>query len=66
MTRDSLRGKKLGEELSIDIPRYKEHPGCEHLYCFIYDPGRFIRNPRGLVRDLEGIDSDFVTVIVSR
>lgn len=66
MTRDGLRDKKLGEELSIDIPQYKEHPGCEHLYCFIYDPGRLVRNPTGLKRDLERIDPGFVTVIIAR
>ena len=66
MTRDGLRDKKLGEELSIDIPQYKEHPGCEHLYCFVYDPGRLVRNPTGLKRDLERIDPGFATVIIAR
>lgn len=66
MTRDGLKDKKLGEELSVDIPQYKEHPGCERLYCFVYDPGRFIKNPKGLARDLEKIDSGFVTVVIVR
>ncbi|MBY4797310.1 hypothetical protein K6V98_02880 [Collinsella sp. AGMB00827] len=66
MTRDGLRDKRLGEELSIDIPRYKEHPGCERLFCFIYDPGRLVRNPTGLKRDLEKIIPGFVTVIIAR
>lgn len=66
MTRDSLRDKKLGEELSIDIPQYKEHPGCERLFCFVYDPGRLVRNPTGLKRDLEKIIPGFVTVIIAR
>ncbi|MBP3894216.1 MAG: hypothetical protein J6D34_09285 [Atopobiaceae bacterium] len=66
MTRDNLRDKKLGEELSIDIPQYKEHPGCERLFCFIYDPGRLVRNPTGLKRDLEKIIPGFVTVIIAR
>ena len=66
MTRDNLRDKKLGEELSIDIPQYKEHPGCERLFCFIYDPGRLVRNPTGLKRDLEKIIPGFATVIIAR
>lgn len=66
MTRDGLRDKRLGEELSIDIPQYKEHPGCEHLYCFVYDPDRLVRNPTGLKRDLEKVIPGFATVIISR
>lgn len=66
MTRDGLRDKKLGEELSIDIPQYKEHLGCERLFCFIYDPGRLVRNPTGLKRDLEKIIPGFVTVVIAR
>lgn len=66
MTRDNLRDKKLGEELSIDIPRYKEHPGCEHLFCFVYDPERLVRNPTGFKRDLERTEPGFVTVIIAR
>lgn len=66
MTRDGLRDKKLGEELSIDIPQYREHQGCKRLFCFIYDPGRLVRNPTGLKRDLERIIPEFVTVIIAR
>lgn len=66
MTRDGLRDKKLGEELIIDIAQYREHPGCERLFCFIYDKDRFIRNPTGFKRDLEKIIPGFVTVIIAR
>lgn len=61
-----LRDNKLGEQLSVDIPQYKGHPGCKHLFCFIYDPGRCIKNPIGLVKDLESVDPGFVSVIVAR
>ena len=37
-TRSSLTTKELGEELIIDCEKYKTHPDCEKLYCFIYDP----------------------------
>lgn len=29
MTRDGLKDKELGEQLIIDIAKYKEHPNCK-------------------------------------
>jgi hypothetical protein len=52
-TRDTLRDKGIGEELLIDIAHYKEHPNCQTLVCFVYDPDQLITNPVGLKRDLE-------------
>lgn len=52
MTRDTLKDKEIGEQLLIDIARYKEHPDCKTLYCFVYDPDYRIYNPAGLERDL--------------
>ena len=52
MTRDGLKDKELGEQLIVDIVKYKEHPNCKSLYCFVFDPDGHIRNPRGLERDL--------------
>ena len=52
MTNDKLRDKKMGEELLIDIGRYKEYPGAKHLVIFIYDRGDHISNKHGLIRDL--------------
>ena len=54
MTRDGLKDKELGEQLIIDIAKYKEHPNCKSLYCFVFDPNGHIRNPCGLERDLTG------------
>lgn len=54
MTSDGLKDKELGEQLIIDIAKYKEHPNCKSLYCFVFDPNGHIRNPRGLERDLTG------------
>ena len=51
-TRKSLKDKKLGEELLIDIARYQKHPDCNTLICFVYDPDGFIKNPKGLENDL--------------
>lgn len=65
MTRNNLCDRKLGEELSVDISQYGGHPGCKRLFCFIYDPGRFVSNPIGLKHDLEKIIPNFVTVIIT-
>ncbi len=53
MTREKLGDKELGDQLIIDIERYKSHPSCRTLVCFVYDPGGLVRNPKGLTKDLE-------------
>lgn len=52
-TRPTLTDKELGDELLVDIGRYKSHEDCKTLVCFIYDPGGHVRNADGLTRDLE-------------
>ena len=54
LVRDRGHGKKVGDELIIDIEHYRHHPGCEQLWCVVYDPNHFIPNPQGLVSDLQG------------
>jgi hypothetical protein len=44
--------REIGDELIIDKERYRAHPGCSVLICFIYDPAHVIRNPVALERDL--------------
>ncbi len=51
-TRAGLTAKKVGDELLVDCQRYKTHPDCKMLVCFIYDPEGLIGNPRGLENDL--------------
>jgi hypothetical protein len=51
-TRKGLAAKEVGEQLIIDIERYKAHPFCEMLVCFVYDPEGRIANPRGIENDL--------------
>jgi len=58
-TRSTLKAKNLGEELIIDSIRYRSHPDCKKLICFVYDPEGWIANPRGLENDLRKIDQDF-------
>ena len=37
-TRTSMSTKELGEQLIIDVAKYKKHPQCRRLICFVYDP----------------------------
>lgn len=53
-TRKGLGDKEVGEQLIIDIERYKIHPDCKSLICFVYDPEGRIANPQGIISDLEG------------
>ena len=51
-TRKGLAAKEVGEQLIIDIARYKKHPDCKTLFCFVYDPDGRISNPQGIENDL--------------
>lgn len=51
-TRSTLKDKHVGEQLVIDINRYRGHPNCKFLFCFVYDPDGYISNPAGLETDL--------------
>lgn len=51
-TRKGLQDKQVGEQLIVDIDRYKSHPDCKNLLCFVYDPDERITNPRGIENDL--------------
>jgi len=46
--------KEIGEELIIDIEKYRAHPDCDAIVALVYDPSRRIANPRGLEADLSG------------
>jgi len=60
MTRRGLSERDLVDELIVDSARYKEHPRCKLLVCFVYDPDGYIGNGATIVSDLEkscsGID----------
>jgi hypothetical protein len=53
MTRAGLEAKQVGEQLIVDIVKYKNSADCGTLVCFVYDPEGRIANPRGLETDLE-------------
>lgn len=53
LVRDASHAKRIGDELIVDIDHYRKHPGCEILWCVVYDAEHLIRNPESL-KDLEG------------
>ncbi|NJN36710.1 MAG: hypothetical protein HC794_06175 [Nitrospiraceae bacterium] len=55
-TRKGLNARAVGEQLIIDIAKYKRHPQCRRLICFVYDPEGRIANPAGIESDLNGLD----------
>jgi REase_DpnII-MboI len=55
---------EAGNELLLDIARYRQKKDCERLFCFVYDPGRHIANAAGLARNLEQEASDQLDVRV--
>jgi hypothetical protein len=59
-TRKGLGAKEVGNQLIEDIHRYKSHPNCDALVCFVYDPEGQISNPRGLEGDLNQDNGELV------
>ena len=63
-TRQGLADKQLGDELIVDVDRYRAHPDCQRLICFVYDPEGRIGNPEGLMSDLNTQHQGFLEVII--
>ena len=67
VTRDSLDDRTIGEELIVDITRYRSHKDVRHLVCLVFDSTRVLRNPKGLESDLSQTSNGLaVTVRVFR
>ena len=62
-TRNGLGEKEIGTQLMEDIQRYKKHPDCKTLVCFVYDPDGIVANPRGLEQDLSRDEDEFVVKV---
>ena len=63
-TRRGLTANKVGEELTIDKEYYRSHPDCKAFIAFVYDPERYIDNPRGLEKDLSRSSDDMLIKII--
>ncbi len=64
MTRATLSTKQLGEQLIIDIAKYKKHPASRTLFCVVYDPDGRISNPRGVENDLKEDNDQMATRVL--
>ena len=64
MTRQGLSDRKIGDQLIVDSARYKAHPDCNTVVCFIYDPDSRIINAQGLIQDLQDLSRDDLKIIV--
>jgi hypothetical protein len=65
MTRPRLGAAQVGEELIVDIERYRSHPDCDAIVALVYDPEKHVQNRRALETDLSGErDGLIVRVIV--
>lgn len=65
MTRPTLSTRQLGEQLIVDITKYKNYPGCRTLFCIVYDPEGRVSNPRGVENDLQGQrDSMLIRIMI--
>jgi len=54
MASDTLKDKKLGEQISIDLKKYQGKKEIKKLIFFVYDPYYKIKNPIGLETDFSG------------
>lgn len=64
MARKGLIDKDVGDQLIVDVARYKEHPDCNTLVCFVYDPDGYIRNHVGLCNDLQKNTKEIKVIVL--
>jgi len=64
MTRKGLGAKEVGTQLIDDIARYKSHPECNMLICYVYDPEERIANPTGIENDLSSEQDGFIVRVI--
>jgi hypothetical protein len=65
-TRDGLKDKDVGDQLVIDIAKYRTHPDCRAFVAFVYDPDQRLKNPRGLETDLTDSKGELPTHVYIR
>jgi hypothetical protein len=58
--------ERSAEQVLEDIARYRVHPSCKRLICFVYDPDGRVANPRAIEGDLSRSENSLeVTVIIA-
>ena len=63
-TRKDLKDKEISNQLIIDKERYKSHPKCKTLVCFVYDPELKIGNPAAIEKDLTKKEGDLQVLTI--
>nr|WP_115712044.1 hypothetical protein [Cupriavidus taiwanensis] len=63
-SRSGLSARELGEQLIVDIAKYRRHPDCRTLFCFVYDPDGRILNPLGIENDLNANQGDLTVRVL--
>lgn len=62
-TRKNMSSRNLGNQLIEDIARFRGHPDCKILLCFVYDPDGILNNPVGIETDLSRRDGDLIVKV---
>lgn len=63
-SRPGLSAREVGEQLIVDIAKYRKHPTCRTLFCFVYDPDGRIANPRGIENDLNATQDELTVRVL--
>ena len=66
MVRTRNHARQVTDEVDIDVRGYVAHPHCRRLVCYVYDPKRYIKDPRTVERDLSGEASQGTKIIEVR
>lgn len=64
MTRKNLGQKEVANELTEDIARYRQHPDCSALVCFVYDPGHICKNAAAIESDVPQSSPGFPVIVI--
>ncbi|MHB9010028.1 MAG: PD-(D/E)XK nuclease domain-containing protein [Limisphaerales bacterium] len=64
MTRKTLGQKEVVTQLTEDVARYRTHPDCQTLVCFVFDPGGFCKNPVALENDVSTNAHGFAVKVI--
>lgn len=62
--KEHTQEKRLKKQLAEDKEQYGQHPNCDELICFIYDPEQMLNNPTGFEKDMTGRTHDLDTTVI--
>jgi hypothetical protein len=62
--RRKLDQREITNQLIVDKERYRTHPDCKTLVCFVYDPDHLCHNPAALESDVSSQGSPLEVVVI--